>query len=73
MANIQNPYGRSYESLAGDWHYIVDPYETGFFDMFGEENDFGFFRNLTPDDHWAAEYNFGQSPTLKVPGDWNTQ
>lgn len=41
--------------------------------MFGEENDFGFFRNLTPENHWASEYNFKASPTLKVPGDWNSQ
>lgn len=72
-ANIQNPYNRKHESLDGDWHYLIDPYETGFYDMFGEENEFGFFRNLTPEDHWASEYNFKASPTLKVPGDWNSQ
>ena len=70
-ANIQNPYGRQIVSLDGDWHYLIDPYETGFYNMFGEENSFGYFRNLTPEDHWASEYNFKQSPTLKVPGDWN--
>ncbi|MBL6689280.1 MAG: beta-glucuronidase [Pseudomonadales bacterium] len=72
-ANIQNPYNRKHESLDGDWHYLIDPYETGFYDMFGEENAFGFFRNLMPEDHWASEYNFKASPTLKVPGDWNSQ
>ena len=72
-ANIQNPYGRQIVSLDGDWHYLIDPYETGFYNMFGEENSFGYFRNLTPEDHWASEYNFKQSPTLKVPGDWNSQ
>ena len=73
MTSIQNPYKRTHTSLSGDWHYIVDPYETGFYDMFGGENNFGYFRNLTPEDHWASEYNFSASPTLKVPGDWNTQ
>lgn len=73
MNNIQNPYSRDYISLAGDWHYIVDPYETGFFDLFGGQSDRGYYLNQTPDDHWASEYNFSASPTLKVPGDWNTQ
>lgn len=73
MNLIQNPYNRNPQSLAGDWHYIIDPYETGFYDLLGDENPFGYFRNLTPDDHWASEYNFKQSPTMKVPGDWNTQ
>ncbi len=73
MNLIQNPYNRNPQSLAGDWHYIIDPYETGFYDLLGDENPFGYFRNLTPDDHWASEYSFKQSPTMKVPGDWNTQ
>lgn len=73
MKLIQNPYNRNPQSLAGDWHYIIDPYETGFYDLSGDENSFGYFRNLTPDDHWASEYNFKHSPTMKVPGDWNTQ
>ncbi len=71
--NIQNPYGREPISLGGSWHYIVDPYETGFLDMFGSENKRGYFLNQTPEDHWASEYNFSASPTLEVPGDWNTQ
>jgi beta-glucuronidase len=73
MTCIQNPYCRDFVSLAGDWHYLVDPYETGFYDLFGGENSQGFFRNLSPEDHWASEYDFKQSPTLQVPGDWNTQ
>ncbi len=73
MNNIQNPWGRSPVSLAGDWHYIVDPYETGFIGLFGGETDRGYFLNQTPADHWASEYDFANSPVLKVPGDWNTQ
>ena len=73
MSNIQNPYARDPISLNGDWHYIIDPYETGFLTMFGEENTRGYYLNQTPSDHWASEYNFAESPTLKVPGDWNTQ
>ena len=73
MSNIQNPYAREIISLNGDWHYIIDPYETGFLTMFGAENTRGYHLNQTPSDHWASEYNFPDSPTLKVPGDWNTQ
>ena len=29
---LQNIYGRSHVSLNGRWHYLVDPYETGFYD-----------------------------------------
>ena len=73
MANIQNPYGRSYQLLNGEWNYIIDPYETGSLDMFGNESETGYFLNRTPNDHWASEYNFAESPTMQVPGDWNSQ
>ncbi|MFT5013598.1 MAG: hypothetical protein ACI9HA_002257 [Dinoroseobacter sp.] len=46
MTNIQNPYAREHLSLNGDWHYIVDPYEIGFLDMFGDEN------TQVPELHW---------------------
>ncbi len=29
---IQNVYGRNIQSLNGRWHYIIDPYETGYYD-----------------------------------------
>jgi len=53
-------------SLDGDWSTIVDPYSSGYF---------GFFRNqkAQPGDTRPTEYDFSKSPTLKVPGDWNTQ
>ena len=73
MANIQNPYGREHQLLNGDWNYIIDPYETGSLDMFGNESETGYFLNRTPEDHWASEYNFAESPTMKIPGDWNSQ
>ena len=73
MTNIQNPYSRTHKLLNGDWNYIIDPYETGSLDMFGKESETGYFLNQTPDDHWASEYNFSESPTMKVPGDWNSQ
>jgi beta-glucuronidase len=53
-------------SLDGEWSTIVDPYSSGFS---------GFFRNqkAQPGDTRPTEYDFSKSPTLKVPGDWNTQ
>lgn len=73
MTNIQNPYGRTHILLNGDWNYVIDPYETGSLDMFGAESDTGYFLNRTPNDHWASEINLPESPTMQVPGDWNTQ
>ncbi len=75
-----NVYARSGLNLNGKWHIIVDPYETGYYDYRHEPHDAspnprsGYFL-----DHKAAnkselvEYNFDESPTLRVPGDWNSQ
>ena len=52
-------------SLAGDWHIIVDPYNNG---LGGR-----YFQDLAPHGNDLREYNFATSPTLHVPGDWNTQ
>ncbi|MGK2927739.1 MAG: glycoside hydrolase family 2 protein [Lysobacterales bacterium] len=81
---IQNPQGREQVSLNGEWHYLVDPYDTGYRNH----------RNWLPFDesvstkasaapYWAnrkmegpsdrIEYDFDASPTLSVPGDWNHQ
>jgi len=53
-------------SLNGEWATIVDPYSNGFS---------SYYRNQTtePGDNKLVEYNFAKSPTLMVPGDWNTQ
>jgi beta-glucuronidase len=71
---IQNSDARSSISLNGEWHVIVDPYETGFYYHRYEEKPDGYFRNVKasqPSD--LIEYDFAKSPTLNVPGDWNTQ
>jgi beta-glucuronidase len=52
-------------SLDGEWHTIVDPYSNGFP---------GYSRNQKQEPGGrVVEYDFSKSPTLKVPGDWNTQ
>jgi len=62
-------------SLNGDWHSIVDPYATGLYTFHHELRKDGFFLNgaAEPGSDRLVEYDFAKSPTLKVPGDWNTQ
>jgi beta-glucuronidase len=62
-------------SLNGDWHVIPDPYATGLFDFHKHEIKRGWFMNekAKPGDTGPIDYDFSKSPTIKVPGDWNTQ
>lgn len=72
---VNNIYGRPHTtSLNGQWNYIVDVQERGFYDYRMREDRNGFFR----DAHQRSkidlvEYNFDTSPQMAVPGDWNTQ
>jgi beta-glucuronidase len=64
-------------SLDGDWHYLVDyPPFRALYTGGGAINDHGFalnsHPNITAGPH-NDEYDFATAPTLKVPGDWNTQ
>jgi len=71
---IANVFGREHQSLNGDWHAIVDPYENGYYDYRYEplKNPYG--SNEKPESPGdRIEYDFDASPTLKVPGDWNSQ
>lgn len=76
-----NVYNRSAQSLNGDWHYIVDPYENGYynyryepFDRMDNPGKNAFFMNAKPKDKTdLVEYNFDRSPTMEIPGDWNSQ
>jgi len=75
---ISNIQGRKIISLNGAWQYIIDPYETGFYDYRYKE------RRLTdPEAYWNTdkprnsserkEHGYSNSRTLQVPGDWNSQ
>ncbi|HNP24146.1 MAG TPA: glycoside hydrolase family 2 TIM barrel-domain containing protein [Panacibacter sp.] len=57
---------RSILSLDGRWHYIVDPYNTGDRARFYLDKQQNSKTQL-------LEYDFEKSPTLSVPGDWNSQ
>ncbi len=62
-------------TLNGEWHYIVDPYDGGLYNFHRELRKDGFFLNGVPEtgSNGLIEYDFSKSPTLKVPGDWNSQ
>ena len=69
-----NVGGRHGQSLNGDWHYIVDVQEEGFYDYRMNETRWGFFLNAKPQQpEDLIEYDFDASPTMHIPGDWNTQ
>lgn len=71
---IANTDGRKTVALDGDWHTIVDPYESGFYDYRYQPSANGYFKNAKPKSPSdLIEYDFDKSETLKVPGDWNTQ
>lgn len=79
-AAIQNVSSRTLVSLNGHWHAIVDPYDTGYYDYRYVAHDTmepgrgGFFLDRPPRNKSdLVEYSFDASPTLKVPGDWNSQ
>ncbi|HET6979281.1 MAG TPA: glycoside hydrolase family 2 TIM barrel-domain containing protein [Pyrinomonadaceae bacterium] len=73
-AQIVNTEGRKTVGLNGQWQVIVDPYESGFYNYRYQPSDNGYFKNAKPKNKSELiEYDFDKSPTLKVPGDWNTQ
>ena len=71
---VGNPQAREHTMLSGDWHYIVDVQEEGYYDYRMNVTCWGFFRTdkpQRPED--LIEYDFDKAPLIKVPGDWNTQ
>ncbi len=71
---IGNVMARKTTSLNGNWNYIVDVQEEGYYDYRMNPTQWGFFRNAKPQrPEDLIEYDFDKSPTMKVPGDWNTQ
>lgn len=75
---IVNPDGRRNVSLNGTWHYIIDTYETGFYDYrFRErkESDNGAYwnENLPKSKSDLIEHQYSDKSSIKVPGDWNHQ
>ncbi len=81
QALITNTLNRQTFSLNGTWNYIIDPYETGYYnyryepyDQLKQKNNSAFYNNYHSDDRSElVEYDFDKSPALRVPGDWNSQ
>jgi beta-glucuronidase len=75
---ITNTQGRETISLNGTWYYIIDPYDTGFYDYRYEErkeNDNGAYWNepkLENKNDWT-EHDYKEPNQINVPGDWNSQ
>jgi len=75
---ITNIGARKSLSLNGTWQYIVDPYETGFYDYRYKE-----LNEKNPDAYWNTdiqkdrtekkEHGYIDKYSLQVPGDWNHQ
>ncbi|WP_159023612.1 glycoside hydrolase family 2 TIM barrel-domain containing protein [Formosa sp. L2A11] len=78
---IINTYNRPSTSLSGNWNYIVDPYENGYynyrhepFDLQATPSKSAFFTNSKQESpSELLEYDFDSMDTIAVPGDWNTQ
>lgn len=69
-----NVHARPGLTLNGKWAVIVDPYLNGFYDYRLQESPRGYFLDRQQQDKSELlEYNFDTSPTLTVPGDWNSQ
>ncbi len=69
---------RKTTSLNGKWQYIVDPYETGFYDYrykeLNEKNAEAYWNtDVQKDRTEKKEHGYIDKYTLEVPGDWNHQ
>ena len=74
MPLIQNVNAYETMSLNGEWNYIVDVQEEGYYDYRMNPMPSGFFVNAKPQrPEDLIEYDFDKSPTMRIPGDWNTQ
>ena len=63
---IINAYGRANQSLNGEWHAIVDPFDRG--------RSMGIYKNVKPvRNNQFREYSFDEGLILNVPGDYNSQ
>ena len=67
---------RPVTSLDGNWHYLVDQAPArALYTSNGDINDWSYALNEHPNivGPHNQEYDFATAPTLRVPGDWNTQ
>lgn len=71
---IQQVYGRNTMSLNGNWNYLIDQLEVGYYNYRRTPDPNGFFKDPAVDNVTAyKEYDFDSAPVMKIPSDWNTQ
>ena len=71
---VGNVLNRQTTSLNGDWRYIVDVQESGYYGYRREKIRNGYFRNQKPQKpEDLIEYDFDQSDRMQIPSDWNTR
>lgn len=74
ITQVANITARKTTSLNGQWNYIVDVQEEGYYDYRMNPTPWGFFQNAKPQrPEDLIEYDFDKAPTMQIPGDWNTQ
>jgi len=67
---LSHPTGRNLVDLGGAWHYIIDKQRVGIKEPIDR---FNFSRDEADRNHPLIEYAWDTSPTMQVPGDWNSQ
>ena len=71
---VGNVLNRQTTSLNGEWRYIVDVQESGYYGYRREKIRNGYFRNQKPQKpEDLVEYDFDQSDRMQIPSDWNTR
>lgn len=79
---ITNTGNRATLTLNGVWKYVVDPYQTGYYDYRREVRDQQadpskseslFLGYKAQDPSERVEYDFDKSDNILVPRDWNSQ
>ncbi|MCR5130594.1 MAG: beta galactosidase jelly roll domain-containing protein [Prevotella sp.] len=74
VPQLGNVLNRNITSLNGDWHYIIDVQEEGYYDYRMKPMSWGFFRNAKPQrPEDLIEYDFDKAETMPIPSDWNTR
>ncbi|MDB5197003.1 MAG: beta-glucuronidase, partial [Flaviaesturariibacter sp.] len=75
---LTNISARKTQSLNGRWQYIIDPYETGFYNYRWQEREErdreAYWNSEVPDNKTdRKEHGWSDKYSLAVPGDWNSQ
>ena len=71
---LGNVYARQTTLLNGEWNYIVDVQEEGYYDYRMNPTRWGFFQNAKPQrPEDLIEYDFDKAPKMQIPSDWNTK